>query len=198
MPTTTVLMAVHNAAPFLEDAVASVFNQTFVDFEFLVVDDGSTDNTGAMLAQLTDPRLRVISLENNVGLVAALNVGIEEARGDLIARMDGDDVCEPRRLELGPMQEASRLLLGAIERGLRKPSAEILQQIAAASTEVASLVIRFSVIMLSSTAVLFAASLLLQAETARAAPATRIRARIQDSLIVGSATGIPSGKSRGP
>ena len=100
MPTTTVLMAVHNAAPFLEDAVASVFNQTFVDFEFLVVDDGSTDNTGAMLAQLTDPRLRVISLVNNVGLVAALNVGIEEARGDLIARMDGDDVCEPRRLEL--------------------------------------------------------------------------------------------------
>lgn len=100
MPTTTVLMAVYNAAPFLEDAVSSVLSQTFVDLELLVVDDGSTDNTCALLSRLTDPRLRVISLASNVGLAAALNIGIEEARGDLIARMDGDDVSEPRRLEL--------------------------------------------------------------------------------------------------
>lgn len=100
MPEVTVLMAVHNAAPFLREAVDSVLGQTFKDFEFLIIDDGSTDATGELLATYTDTRIRVIRLVENSGLVAALNVGIDESRGDLIARMDGDDICEPRRLEL--------------------------------------------------------------------------------------------------
>ena len=100
MPAVTVLMAVHNAAPFLKEAIDSILDQTFQDFEFLVVNDGSTDTTDAILSSYTDPRLRVIRLAENVGLAAALNVGISESRCDLIARMDGDDVCDPRRLEL--------------------------------------------------------------------------------------------------
>lgn len=99
MPAVTVLMAVHNAARFLKEAIDSVFDQTFQDFEFLVVDDGSTDTTDAILASYADPRLRVMRLAENGGLAAALNAGIRESRGGLIARMDGDDVCEPRRLE---------------------------------------------------------------------------------------------------
>lgn len=99
MPVVTVLMAVHNAAQFLTEAIDSVLRQTFEDFEFLVVDDGSTDTTDAILASYADPRLRVMRLAENGGLAAALNVGIRESRCDLIARMDGDDVCDPRRLE---------------------------------------------------------------------------------------------------
>lgn len=92
-------MAVHDAERYLGEAVESIFGQTFRDFEFLVVDDGSTDATGAILSSYTDPRLRVIRLKNNVGLPAALNAGLREVRTPLIARMDGDDVSDMRRLE---------------------------------------------------------------------------------------------------
>lgn len=98
-PTVTVLMAVHNAEPFLREAVDSILGQTFGNFELLVVDDGSTDGTRKILAGYPDVRLRVIGLPENRGLVEALNAGIREARGALIARMDGDDVAEPARLE---------------------------------------------------------------------------------------------------
>lgn len=100
MPEVTVLMAVHNAAPFLREAIDSVLCQTFKDFEFLIIDDGSTDATGEILAAYIDPRIRVVRLVKNSGLVAALNLGIDESRSELIARMDGDDICEPQRLEL--------------------------------------------------------------------------------------------------
>ena len=100
MPAVSVLMAVHDAERYLKEAVESILDQTFRDFEFLVVDDGSTDATGAILSNYTDSRLRVIRLENNGGLPAALNIGLREACGPLIARMDGDDVSDTRRLEL--------------------------------------------------------------------------------------------------
>jgi glycosyltransferase involved in cell wall biosynthesis len=100
MPEVTVLMPVHNAAPFLREAVDSVLCQTFDDFELLVIDDGSTDATGELLSGYADRRMRVVRLESNAGLVAALNIGISQARAALIARMDGDDICEPQRLEL--------------------------------------------------------------------------------------------------
>jgi glycosyltransferase involved in cell wall biosynthesis len=100
VPAVTVLMAVHNAAQFLKEAIDSVLNQTFQEFEFLVVNDGSTDATDEILCSYIDPRLRAIRLTENVGLAEALNVGIREARCGLIARMDGDDVCDPRRLAM--------------------------------------------------------------------------------------------------
>lgn len=92
-------MAVHNAELFLREAVESILGQTFSDLELLVVDDGSTDSTKRILSQYSDPRLRIIGFLENRGLVDALNFGIQEARGALIARMDGDDVSEPSRLE---------------------------------------------------------------------------------------------------
>ena len=99
MPAVTVLMAVHNAAQFLTEAIDSVLRQTFEDFEFLVVDDGSTDATAELLSACTDPRLRVVGLARNGGLAAALNIGVANARSELLARMDGDDISEPQRLE---------------------------------------------------------------------------------------------------
>jgi glycosyltransferase involved in cell wall biosynthesis len=96
-PAVTVLMSVHNGAAYLKEAVDSVLGQTFRDFEFLIIDDGSTDATPALLATLADPRLRVVR-QANAGLAAALNAGLDRARGRYVARMDADDVCLPRRL----------------------------------------------------------------------------------------------------
>lgn len=84
--------------PFLGVAIQSILDQTFRDFELLVIDDGSTDSTAAFLATQTDERLRVITQPNR-GLVASLNRGIAEARYPWIARMDADDIALPGRLE---------------------------------------------------------------------------------------------------
>jgi glycosyltransferase involved in cell wall biosynthesis len=97
-PTVTVLMPVFNAARYLDEAVDSLLSQTFGDFELLAVDDGSTDQTVALLEQRNDPRIRVARLPRNQGIVAALNLGLREARGEYIARMDADDIAEPERL----------------------------------------------------------------------------------------------------
>jgi glycosyltransferase involved in cell wall biosynthesis len=97
---TTVLMSVHNGLPFVTETVRSILTQTFRDFEFLIVDDASNDGTADYLRTLTDPRVRVISSSENIGLTAALNVGLREARGEYIARQDADDLSHPRRLEL--------------------------------------------------------------------------------------------------
>jgi glycosyltransferase involved in cell wall biosynthesis len=97
-PRVTVVMPAFNAARTVLASVDSVLSQTFADFELLVVDDGSTDDTLAVLAQRSDPRLRVVAVQPNGGLVAALNRGIAEARGALIARLDADDVAFPERL----------------------------------------------------------------------------------------------------
>lgn len=97
-PAVTVLMPVFNGARHLPEALASVWSQSFTDFELLVVDDGSTDETPWLLAECRDPRLRVLRQERNSGLVAALNRGLAEARADWIARQDADDVSAPGRL----------------------------------------------------------------------------------------------------
>lgn len=96
-PLVTVLIPVHNGAEHLTVALASVFEQDFADFEVLVVDDGSTDATPQLLADCADPRLRVLRLERT-GLVGGLNRGLDEARGELIARLDADDEMLPGRL----------------------------------------------------------------------------------------------------
>ena len=98
-PAVTVLMAVYNGADYLQEAIDSVLSQTFANFELLIVDDGSIDATPEILKNCRDVRLRVIRFAENKGLVAALNAGVDEARAELIARMDGDDVCEPERLQ---------------------------------------------------------------------------------------------------
>jgi glycosyltransferase involved in cell wall biosynthesis len=97
-PALSVVMSVFNAEPFLEDAIASIRGQSFDDFEFIIVDDGSTDGTADRLAHHAslDSRIRVLSQENR-GLIAALNRALAASTAPLIARMDGDDVAMPDR-----------------------------------------------------------------------------------------------------
>lgn len=98
LPRVSVLMAAYNAMPYLPTAVESVLRQTLKDYEFIIVDDGSSDGTPDYLALLDDPRVRVIS-QNNLGLAAALNRGLQECRAEYVARMDADDFSLPERLE---------------------------------------------------------------------------------------------------
>ena len=95
----TVLMAVYNEARFAPAAVQSILGQTFADFEFLIIDDGSTDSSADYLRNLRDPRVRLLRNATNLGLTRSLNQGLDAARGRLIARMDADDIAMPDRLE---------------------------------------------------------------------------------------------------
>jgi glycosyltransferase involved in cell wall biosynthesis len=92
-------MAVHNGGRFLREAVQSILDQTWKDLEFVVVDDGSTDDTAAVLDGYADRRIVRLRNERNLGLTASLNVGLSAVRGALLARMDADDVSMPHRLE---------------------------------------------------------------------------------------------------
>ena len=100
-PPVTVLMGVYNGLPRLEHAVRSIQDQTVQDFEFLIIDDGSTDGSDRVIRRLADadPRIKFIAGGTNRGLGAVLNRGVEEARGKLVARMDADDISVPQRLE---------------------------------------------------------------------------------------------------
>ncbi|MGH8639471.1 MAG: glycosyltransferase family 2 protein, partial [Burkholderiales bacterium] len=93
------VMSVWNADPYLEESVNSIRQQSFGNFEFIIVDDGSTDGTPACLAHHAslDPRLTILSQENR-GLVPSLNRALEASSGRFIARMDGDDIAAPERL----------------------------------------------------------------------------------------------------
>ena len=94
----SVLLPVRDGARFLREALESVLAQTLADFELLVVDDGSTDETPEILASVTDERLRVLR-QDRLGLVPALNRAVAEARAPFLARMDADDVSFPERLD---------------------------------------------------------------------------------------------------
>lgn len=94
----TVLMPVYNGERYLREAVESVLSQTYTDFEFLIIDDGSCDRTGDILASYHDPRIRLIRNTVNLGMTTSLNKGLELARGKYIARMDCDDISLPQRL----------------------------------------------------------------------------------------------------
>jgi len=95
--TVTVLLAVHNGRPYLQEAVQSVLDQTFSDIELLIVDDASTD--GGVDELPADSRIRIVRNEKNLGQVPSLNRGLGEARGTYVARLDADDVMLPTRLE---------------------------------------------------------------------------------------------------
>lgn len=95
----TVLMPVYNAEAYLAQAVDSILAQTFTDFELLVINDGSTDGSAALLESYTDPRIRVLHNPQNLKLIATLNRGIPLAKGKYIVRMDADDIALPDRLQ---------------------------------------------------------------------------------------------------
>lgn len=101
MPRVTVLMPTYNVAPWVEEAIRSVLNQTYRDFELLVVDDASTDDTLDRVRAIDDPRIRIASFPDNVGLAENLNRGLDLIDTELVARMDGDDIAEPDWLETG-------------------------------------------------------------------------------------------------
>jgi glycosyltransferase involved in cell wall biosynthesis len=98
-PKVTVLMAAYNEKRFIREAVESILDQTFPDFEFLIINDGSTDGTRNLLLSYDDPRIRFIDNEQNIGLVKSLNRGLALARGEYIARQDADDRSHRFRLE---------------------------------------------------------------------------------------------------
>lgn len=94
----TVILPVCNAMPYLPAAVESILGQTYGDFKFLIIDDGSSDGSGEYLRSLRDPRIK-LSVRENRGLGATLNQLFANSCTEYVARMDADDVCEPRRLE---------------------------------------------------------------------------------------------------
>ena len=98
-PLVTVLLPVFNGGDLLEATLQSVLRQTFSDFEVLAIDDASTDGTSERLRAIRDPRVRVLTNESNLGLTRSLNRGLADARGELIARQDADDLSAPTRLE---------------------------------------------------------------------------------------------------
>ncbi len=95
----TILMPVYNGERYLREAIVSMLNQTFTNFEFLIINDGSTDGSEAIIKSYNDKRIRLVNNEKNLGIVETLNKGIGLAKGEYIARMDADDVSLPERLE---------------------------------------------------------------------------------------------------
>ena len=98
-PAITVVMSVYNGEAYLHVAINSILLQIFTDFEFIIIDDGSTDNSLSIIKSFTDKRIVLIS-QQNTGLARALNTGIKLARTPLIARMDADDIALPERLKI--------------------------------------------------------------------------------------------------
>jgi glycosyltransferase involved in cell wall biosynthesis len=99
MPKVTVLLPVYNEEKRVASAIRSILTQTFTDFEFLIINDGSQDETEAVIRSFSDSRIRLINNQQNLGLVRSLNFGIQSARGIYLARIDADDLSLPTRLE---------------------------------------------------------------------------------------------------
>ena len=98
-PIVTVLMTVYNGKNYLNEAIESVLCQTYNKYEFLIVDDASTDNSIEIINSYNDSRIKLIKNKKNIGQTASLNKGLALAQGKYIARFDQDDVCLPKRLE---------------------------------------------------------------------------------------------------
>lgn len=98
MPKVSVVMAVYNGDAYLGDAIQSILSQSFTDFEFVIIDDGSTDKSADIIRSYDDSRIRLFQQENR-GLPASLNRGIDLSRAEYIARMDADDISESVRLD---------------------------------------------------------------------------------------------------
>ena len=93
----SIVMPVYNGEKFLREAIDSILGQTFSDFEFIIVDDGSTDNSRDVIRSYTDPRIRMVENKRNLGVSASRNKGMKMSRGKYIAMMDADDISLPKR-----------------------------------------------------------------------------------------------------
>jgi glycosyltransferase involved in cell wall biosynthesis len=110
-PKVTVLMPVYDSEQYLREAIESILNQTYKKFEFLIINDGSTDSSRSIILSYKDNRIRLIDNEKNIGLTKSLNKGIKLANGEYIARMDADDISLPERLQkqLDYMEQNTRV-----------------------------------------------------------------------------------------
>jgi glycosyltransferase involved in cell wall biosynthesis len=100
VPRVTVLMSVYNGEKYLAAAVESILRQSFLDYEFLIINDGSTDHSSQIVRSYADPRIRIVENTCRIGLTRSLNKGLVQAKGELIARQDADDISHPTRLAL--------------------------------------------------------------------------------------------------
>lgn len=100
-PLISVIMPVYNGAEYLPESIESILKQSFIDFEFLIIDDGSTDNTFEIIKKYAnlDHRIQAIHNKNNIGIASSLNIGLARSKAPLIARMDADDISTTDRLE---------------------------------------------------------------------------------------------------
>ncbi|CVK19931.1 glycosyltransferase family 2 protein [Sporomusa sphaeroides] len=98
-PKVTVLMSVYNGEQYLREAIESILKQSYKNFELLIINDASTDTSRSIIQSYSDPRIRLIDNEVNLGLTVSLNKGIALSQGEYIARMDSDDISLDERLE---------------------------------------------------------------------------------------------------
>ena len=96
----SIIMAVYNEETYIKDSVKSILNQSFKNFELIIIDDGSIDGTTQIINSFNDSRIRLIKNEENLGLTKSLNRGLKVAEGKYIARMDADDIALPDRLKV--------------------------------------------------------------------------------------------------
>ena len=99
MPKISVIMPVYNAEKYIREAIESILNQTFEDFEFIIINDGSTDFTKSIIESYKDSRIKIINHEINQGVYISRNEGLKIARGEFIANFDSDDISMKNRLE---------------------------------------------------------------------------------------------------
>ena len=99
MPKVSIIMSVYNGSEFLSRAIESILEQTEKDFEFIIINDGSTESVHEIINSFSDPRIRSYRDIKNRGLTVRLNEGLDLAKGDFIVRMDGDDISLPQRIE---------------------------------------------------------------------------------------------------
>ncbi|MBW7675615.1 glycosyltransferase family 2 protein [Chryseobacterium chendengshani] len=99
VPKISVVMPVYNGEKYLKEAIDSILNQTLIDFELLIINDGSSDHTESIVKSYMDDRIVYLKNEQNIGLIKTLNKGLDLARGEFIARMDQDDISLPERFE---------------------------------------------------------------------------------------------------
>lgn len=97
--TVSIVLPVYNAQDYINESIYSILNQTFTNFELIIIDDGSTDKSYEIINSFDDPRIKILKHERNLGLIKSLNEGIRLSSGELIARMDADDISQPKRLE---------------------------------------------------------------------------------------------------
>ena len=99
MPKVSVVMPAYNAEKYIGEAIESILNQTFRNFEFIIINDGSVDRTKEIIQEYDDPRIVLLENDKNSGIVVTLNKGVDAATGEYIARMDADDIALSNRIE---------------------------------------------------------------------------------------------------